>query len=239
MKKHVLATGFCIAIVIATAWLANGIPRHAVLTQELAVGDAKRSYRLVVPERLAQPAATVFAFHGAGDTPTSMAFYSELDRLAAVDGLLLVYPAAAGETWVIDAADPEANPDLQFFDQLHAELTRRFKVGSNRVALIGMSDGGSFAQLIAAERSKLVTAVVSHSGVKRTASSPDRRIPIMLIVGQEDRLLGAVQSDAAQFRKAGNPTELIEVPNLDHAWAVNRNPEISGFLKRCFLSPDS
>lgn len=238
MKKHVLATGFCIAIVIAIAWLARGIPRHAVLTQELVVGDAKRTYRLVVPERLAQPAAIVFAFHGAGETPTSMAFYSELDRLAAADGLVVVYPASAGQTWLIDA-DPAMNSDLQFFDLLKEELARRFDVTANRVALIGMSDGGSFAQLVAAERSAQVAAVVSHSGVKRTTKSPDRRIPIMLVVGQEDRLLANMQSDAAQYQTEGHPTELIEVPKLDHTWATNRNPQIWEFLKRCLNNPAS
>ncbi len=80
---------------------------------ELVVDGTSRNYRLVIPHETVGPMPIVFAFHGVGDSTESMAGYSGLDRTAARNGFLLVYPAARNSMWATIDVDPsnlDANP---------------------------------------------------------------------------------------------------------------------------------
>ena len=162
-----------------------------------------------------------------------MAAYSDLDRLAAENGFILVYPVARNHMWATMNIDPknlDRNPDVRFFDQLLGHLGERFRLNPNGVYLVGMSNGASFAQLVAFVRAN-VAAVVAHSGAKPIElTGAIRPFPIQLLVGADDLEVNGIQSDAAQYHKDGHAVELIVVSGLGHQWSIAHNRKMWGFL---------
>jgi poly(3-hydroxybutyrate) depolymerase len=164
-----------------------------------------------------------------------MAAYSGLDRLAAEKGFILVYPVARKAMWATMNIDPknlDRIPDVRFFGQLLGHLGERFRLDPNRIYVVGMSNGASFAQLVAFVRPE-VAAVVAHSGMK-----PDelthaiRPFPILLLVGGDDPAVNAIRSDAAQYRDDGHAVELIVVSGLGHQWSTSHNGAMWDFLSK-------
>lgn len=201
---------------------------------QLKVGQVTRDYRIVTPHALPEPAPIIFAFHGIGDSPEAMANYSQLDRLASRNGFILVYPAARKSMWAtIDATheNVDDNPDVRFFDELLRHLSDRYDIDRNRIYAVGMSNGASFAQLLASARPGYLAAVVAHSGAKpRELESADIRCPIMIVVGSEDSASSALQANAENYRSSGHVVEFISVPGLGHEWSIRHNDAIWKFL---------
>ena len=164
----------CASILLYRGWFVP-IAARIVLDETINVDGAVRHYRLVIPNRLPQERVPiVFAFHGIGDSTTEeMAAYSDLDRLAAENGFILVYPVARNHMWATMNIDPknlDRNPDVRFFDQLLGHLGERFRLNPNGVYLVGMSNGASFAQLVAFVREN-VAAVVTRRKAHRAYGS--------------------------------------------------------------------
>ena len=230
--------GGCLAGAIACweLWYSSNV----LPDEQIAVGKATRSYRFVIPRRLPKPTPVVFAFHGVGDSPENMARYTKLDRLAAREGFLLVYPAARKGMWAtmeVDERPLDANPDIQFFDELLEHLSKQFDIDSSRVYVVGMSNGASFVQLLTAARPDMIAAAAAHSGPDpREDRSSVGRPPIMLIVGDEDFAHFAMQSDAKRYRAGGRIVEFISIPGLGHAWSAKHNAQIWRFLS-CYSAP--
>lgn len=222
-------------IAIFIVWL-RPIAADIRPSEQLTVDGTTRNYRIVIPHTLPHPTPIVFAFHGTGDSPENMASYSCLDQLASRNGFILVYPAARNGMWATTDASPDtldANPDVRFFDQLLDHLSGRYDIDRDQVYAIGMSNGGTFAQLLASARSNEIAAVVTHSGPKPVdLNSADRRFPIMLLVGADDSASSSMQSDADQYRTNGHVVKFISVPHLAHEWSTRYNSEIWDFLSQ-------
>ena len=205
--------------------------------EEIEVGGAKRTFRLVVPLGMKNaPVPVVFAFHGVGDAPDAMPKYADLDRLACKHGFVLVYPVANSRMWRTEgpAASTAENPDVQFFDALLRHMKQRQQIDDERVYLTGMSNGASFAQLLAMERSEVIAAVVAHSGPlpKEWRSKKSRRpFPILLVIGANDAV-GDMEDCAKIYQDHGQTAKLRVVPGIGHAWANNRNEEFWEFLDK-------
>lgn len=246
MRRLSASTKVDLAIVAVLLWIAGSkliplIEHHirnpplaATISYESAtVNGVSRQFRLVVPDAIpADDLAVVLSFHGSGDTPHSMANYSRLDQLAANHGFILVYPAALDSTWSLDTGEGQENPDVQFVDQILKVVAGRFDCDPQQLYLAGMSDGATFAQLVAAVRPQ-VTALVAHSGAMRHWElTPARRVPILLLVGAEDPIADDVLSDAERYRAAGHPVDQITVPGSGHTWSHQHNTEMWRFLSK-------
>jgi poly(3-hydroxybutyrate) depolymerase len=224
----------CAGILVHCVWFGP-LAVKIVPDETINIDGSVRHYRLVIPNRLPQERVPiVFAFHGIGDSTTEeMAVYSDLDRLAAENGFILVYPVARNHMWATMNIDPknlDCNPDVRFFDQLLGHLGERFRLDPNGVYLVGMSNGASFAQLVAFVRAN-VAAVVAHSGAKPVElTGAIRPFAIQLLVGADDLAVNGIQSDAAQYSKDGHAVELIVVSGLGHQWSIAHNWKMWGFL---------
>ena len=233
-----------LALVLGFSYLATHrqqIDAEIIPSQEIMVGEVSRSYRLVIPRTLETRAPIVLAFHGTGDTPSSMAEYSKLDALAAKHGFILVYPAAIGGMWAtvgaaVDA--PEENSDVQFFDRLLVQLTASYNIDTRRIYLVGMSNGASFAQLLASVRAPKIAALVAHSGANATDHKQTdlQRPPIMLIVGKDDMALPFIQAEADDYRSLDRIVQFSSVPGLGHEWSRGSNERIWDFLSQYSLA---
>ena len=235
-----LVAGIGLAI---AAWFLLPTPPPAVdvSTHSIVVDDTERSYRIAVPHVLPESTPVVFAFHGIGDSPDSMASYSQLDSLASDHGFLLVYPAGLNAMWAAIDVDPDAledNRDVRFFDAVVEQLATQFSIDRSRIYLTGMSNGASFVQLLANARPSVVAAVVACSGPRpRALHDALRPFPILLIVGADDLALGSMQSDLDYYKNAGHDAKLVSVRGLGHAWSTHKNTELWSFLADCRLSP--
>lgn len=238
--RHTLifALGTIVAI-IALAWLPTSAPAVNVSTHSIVVDETGRSYRLVTPHELTVPVPVVFAFHGMGDSPASMAAYSQLDQMAAAHGLLLVYPAGINAMWStfeFDAEDLDSNRDVRFFDALLARISAQYEIDRERIYLAGMSNGGSFAQLLANARSVEVAAVVACSGTRpKWLKDAERPFPILLIAGGKDLAASSMRTDLRAYQSAGHDAEFIVVDGLGHEWSCEHNNVAVKFLLSCRL----
>src|SRR5262249_27295870 len=133
--------------------------------ETVKVGNATREYRLVVPKSvdLSTPAPLVIAFHGMLiDSKDVMPKYTKLNEAAETHRFILAYPEAVGKSSGIDLT--KVKNDLLFFDALLGKLNGTYRIDPERVYVLGMSNGGYFAHIVARERSKTVAAMATHSG---------------------------------------------------------------------------
>ncbi|WP_442506731.1 alpha/beta hydrolase family esterase [Novipirellula sp. SH528] len=234
-RRYISTVAVVVAIVAATMHFLSTRPPAAKISHQLInVGQFERTFRVTVPKDLVTPAPLVFAFHGIGDSTDSMAAYSQLDLLAAKNGFLLVYPASRNGMWDAINVDPEtldANSDVQFFDALLEHMSSQYQIDRDRVYLMGMSNGGSFVQLLANARSSNIAAVVAHSGPRpRALNDPEHRFPILMIVGSDDFAASSMQTDLDYYREAGHAADLSVIDGLGHAWSTRSNANAWAFL---------
>ncbi|MCA9128328.1 MAG: dienelactone hydrolase family protein [Planctomycetales bacterium] len=226
----------CSSLVAAYLLWPRPIAADVLPEQQFSVDGIQRKYRVVLPHSLPSRAPVVLAFHGVGDSTELMAEYSRLDRLAASEGFLLVYLATHKSMWdTIDATNENilTNPDVLCVDELIEHLSENYDIDRDRVYALGMSNGASFAQLLAIARSEKIAAVVAHSGPRpRRLSALENRFPIMLVVGAEDWAAPVLTEDAQLYRENGHEVELIAVSGLRHAWSRRHNEAMWAFLSQ-------
>lgn len=203
-------------------------PMHGNFGSEnVKVGDVKRVYRLVIPKTvdLAKPAPLVIAFHGMLiDSKDLMPFYTKLNATAEKHKFILAYPNAIDKSWGI--APDKVKNDLAFFDALVGKLRADYKIDSERVYALGMSNGGYFAHLVGKERSKTVAAVASHSGPLGLQTllgvNAERKFPVLIIHGDQDKLLPVdwARENRDKYKREGHEVKYVELSGLGHVWGT-------------------
>ncbi len=193
----------------------------------IRVGGTARSYRLYVPRgvNLDRPVPLVVAFHGIGiDSKDVMPRYTKLNETAERHGFLIAYPEAVGGSWGLRPA--KVGADVAFFDALVGEISSKYVVDANRVYVVGMSNGGYFAHLVARERSEVIAAAASHSGPLGLQTlggiRARRKFPVVIIHGAKDRLfqVSIARENAEKYRREGHEVRYVELPNVGHAWGT-------------------
>ena len=227
----------------ATAPEPDGIPpqaKHGEFPDEsLIVDRTKRVYRLFVPTSVAlnRPAPLVVAFHGMlVDSKDVMPKYTKLNETAERHGFIMVYPNALGGVWGI--LPDKVTADIAFFDALLAYLSKTYRIDRDRVYVLGMSNGGYLAHLLATERSTTIAAAASHSGVLGLQTlggiNAKRKFPVMIVHGTADFIfpVAFARENADKYRREGHEVSYVEVPGLGHAWAseIEINERIWAFF---------
>lgn len=205
-------------------WLAGVAPGPA----------GARRYHLFVPPGLAPRPGETFPLlvmlHGCGQTGHDLAVSSRMNRLAARERFLVLYPeqervANAHGCWNWferrnGKADAEAATLLAAVDK----VARRQPVDLARVAVAGLSAGASMAVLMAATYPHRFCAVAMHSGVapgtaesaatamaamggRRDAQLPEPLLPQLPLRTVVPRL-AKVAAAAATAAVPGQPTPL-------------------------------
>ncbi|MEZ6136701.1 MAG: dienelactone hydrolase family protein [Pirellulaceae bacterium] len=211
-----------------------------VLTDGVVVGDYARLFRIVIPHELPERPAVIIAYHGVGDTIESMAEYSQLDRLAVEHGMLVAFPKSHSGMWALSQPLPETweeHPELEFFDNLLVRLRDHYAVDPKQIYVMGMSNGGSFAQLLGVIRCSEINCVMAHSGScpMQLAENlaPQIKRPVLMIVGSDDTAVkNAMQADLENYHAQNFPAELIVVPSLGHTWSPQHNKVAMDFFAK-------
>jgi polyhydroxybutyrate depolymerase len=203
-------------------------PKHGIFRAEsIEIGSATRQYRLIVPVSvdLAKPAPLVVAFHGMLiDSKDVMPHYTNLGEAAEKHKFLIAFPNAVGGSWGMDPKKVSA--DLALFDALVSKVSADYKVDSKRIYVLGMSNGGYFAQVVGKERSSSVAAVAAHSGPLGLQTllgiRAERKFPVIIVHGKDDRLFSPnlFRENEDKYKREGHEVERVEIDDLGHFWGV-------------------
>lgn len=198
------------------------------VVQTLVVAGTPRSYRLAVPAsyRAIRPTALIFDFHGSGSNAIQQSAYSQLPKVGADAGYLVVTPDAIGGNWDL-AAPGTATADQQFVTALESELGARYCVDATRTYAAGISLGSEFATITACYPANHIAAVglVSAEYLLRPCPGP---VPVLAFHGTADPVVpyatGATGLSVPGIPVVGAVQNLEAWAELDHCRA---NPVIS------------
>jgi phospholipase/carboxylesterase len=139
--------------------------------------------------------------HGAGrqDELLCRAYREE----AAVREALFLIPRSTHPTW--DLLAGVGRPDLDFLERIYDEIYQRVPIDPERQALIGYSDGASYALAVGLSNPCLFSAVMGWAAgfvaIDQTAIGPEDRKPrVLLEHGTHDTIF---------------PFEQVAVPNVE------------------------
>lgn len=129
-------------------------------TDVLTDANARRAYIRVPPSYSpAKPTPLIIAFHGAaarGDT-LAASFGSRTDALGAI----VLAPDSLFGTW--DSIDGEFGPDVVFINEVLDQTFNRCNIDTSRIALLGFSDGASYALTLGISNGDRLAGVVGFS----------------------------------------------------------------------------
>jgi polyhydroxybutyrate depolymerase len=212
---------------MAVLTLAEAPPHGDFGSESIRIGNVTREYRLVVPKSvdLTKPVPLVIAFHGILiDSKDLMPRYTKLSETAEKHKFIIVYPNALDKAWGL--VPEKVQNDLAFFDALLAKLSGEYKIDADRVYVIGMSNGGYFAHLVAKERSKTIAAAASHSGPLGLQTlfgiKAERKFPVLIIHGDLDTVfpVAFARENRDKYTREGHEVKYVEVKGLGHFWAT-------------------
>ena len=181
-----------IALLFATAAChAQQTPRYT-----LRSGGIERTYRLHLPEGLAENAPLVIVLHGYGGEALPERF--GMNETADRHGFAVCYPQGErdgrGKTcWNVGypfQADMAVD-DVRFLDDLIRHLRKKHRLSRRNVFCTGMSNGGDMCYLLASRRPETYAALGPVAGfmsveILRSDRSP-HPVPLFEIHGTEDR----------------------------------------------------
>jgi predicted esterase len=129
-------------------------------TRPLALAATRDTLLHVPPASAsAQAVPVVVTLHGAGgDAESGLGL---LRPWADERGLLLLAPASRGPTW--DAIRDGYGPDVALIDRALETVFTSFSVDARRVAIMGFSDGGSYALGLGLANGGLCRRIVAFS----------------------------------------------------------------------------
>jgi polyhydroxybutyrate depolymerase len=169
---------------------AAGAVQPGDTTLAITAGRLRRTARIHVPAgALARRAAVLLAFHGTGSNGRAMERYSELLPDLDRDGAIGIFPDADGPQW--NASEARRGPDdIGFVRDLLATVAQRWCVDPRRISAAGVSNGGSFAALLACVMSDRLAGVVIVAGGFDALSPchPRRPVSVLEIHGTADRV---------------------------------------------------
>lgn len=134
---------FCFSAASAQTPTAEPLDQYS-----LTVDGFERTYSVYVPEAAAdEPLPVMVALHGRPGSGTGMARITGLSAVAEEEGFIAVYPDGVNGEWkyfggILDDESLNTPDDVAFLRALVDDLAARFEIDTERVYLIGFSNGG-------------------------------------------------------------------------------------------------
>ncbi len=149
--------------------------------------DSGRDGLLYVPQGYdgAQKSPLALMLHGAGgDARSGISHFLDLADAA---GLILLAPESRGRTW--DALAGGYGPDVAFIDRALGQTFDRLAVNAGRLAVVGFSDGASYALSLGLTNGDLFTRVIAFSPGFAAPAVRRGKPPVFVSHGTRDRVL--------------------------------------------------
>ena len=211
-------------------------------TQQLNSAGNNRTYLVYVPSSYDgnSPLPLVLAFHGRGDTAANFYPYSQLGNLAEGRGFILAVMQGIGNDWAVHTLPASSNPDVSFATDVVNTLSGQFNIDASRVYAIGYSNGGFFTFLLGMSAANTFAAInIQASGSPlpgQLVPNAARQLPVYIIIGGNDSLLGPARDTRDRLLSAGHPVMYEELAGVGHCcYQFNKNSEIWSFLSQYTL----
>jgi poly(3-hydroxybutyrate) depolymerase len=105
-----------------------------------------------------------------------------------------------------------------------AMIRKEFNIDDHRIYLMGHSQGGAGALHIADKYASIWAAVAGLApgapGFQLDATAKFKDVPVLLMVGANDSLIGSVQRLDERMKSLNIPHEYMEVPGKDHGGII-------------------
>jgi polyhydroxybutyrate depolymerase len=194
--------------------------------RSITVGAADRAFLLYIPAALDPERAVplVLVHHGASMSGDSMRTVTGFTDLADEEGFIVAFPESTNPSapWNVgQGVCPPGNlangtaDDFAFVDAMIDAIEAVHCVDPERVFVTGFSMGGYFSNHVGCAYSERVRAVAPHSSGTYTTGCTDAPIPVLLLHGTADPLIGlqcGVQARDAWVERNGCSTEFDIVP---------------------------
>src|SRR5215207_6096316 len=173
--------------------------------------DRHRDALLFVPAgyRADQPAPFVLSLHGAGGDATSGLY--PLRDLVDQAGLILLSPASRQQTW--DIIRGGYGPDVAFIDRALSAAFARCAVDPDRLAVVGFSDGASYALSLGITNGDLLRDVMAFSPGFMAPADQRGEPRIFISHGTKDQVLAIDRTSrtiVAQLERVGYEVQYYE-----------------------------
>lgn len=168
-------------------------------TRTIQHGSLNRKY---IVSSSAKPAKSIIvALHGLGGNSMQFAYFTALHN-SVDDETIVIYPEAlkpikgsglargwnagfcCGSGWKTNT------DDVEFLATLIKKVSTDYNINTDKIFIVGFSNGAFMAQRLASERPDLVGALASISGTAGTKSyqiRPKQAVPILLMHGEQDK----------------------------------------------------
>ncbi len=157
-------------------------PEPARLTRPLGL-DARDAYLFIPADLdLSQPVPLVLALHGAGQGAADL--LGQIDREAARAGVVVVSVSSRGATWNLEGGPVGA--DAAFIDRALQAVFQQVRIDPARIAVLGMSDGGSYALSTGMVNGNLFSDVIAFAPMRFVAPTSQGRPRFYLSSGRRD-----------------------------------------------------
>lgn len=181
----------------------------------LSVNGTAREYTLVRPERVTRPLPLLIVYHGGGQTAERARGYTRFNVVAVSRDFIVVYPQGLSNNWndgrksadLLERAASTTN-DVEFTEQIIAQLAAEGLVNRNRVFLTGASNGGMMSMYAGCRlggRIAGIAPVVANLPVDWTCESSG--LPALFIHGTDDTFMpyaGGRIAERAQRKDLGS-----------------------------------
>ena len=178
---------------VSTGTYATG--SHSVSWE---VDGVTRTAEVVVPAGLSSPAPLVVAYHGHGGKGSSFQKKMEVEELwpqAIVvypDGLVghkgKTDPEGVRTGWQQVEAD-EGGRDLRFYDVMMADLLDQLPIDSQRIFVVGHSNGSAFTSLLLNVRGDRIAATANLSAQAGRFLDTDPVRSMFMSMGEQDPIV--------------------------------------------------
>lgn len=157
------------ALTIKLEPVASGVARPSAGTTPLVIEKDGQSAWLHIPQNTsAGPLPLLVVLHGAGKgtywtLEEGHMSVSDWAGRANKHGCAVLYPAARGSTWDYISSGRKEHKDFEFVTHAINTARRTVPIDDRRIALLGISDGGSMALSLVSHNPKVFQAAMSIS----------------------------------------------------------------------------
>ena len=146
-----------------------------------------------------QKAPLMIHWHALGSSPEEARMLTHVDTLAQSTNLIMVYPISPDNSWDVDSCCTNTmlfatrRDEEVFARELVKEVQSKACVDERRIYTSGFSNGGMMSQMLACKAADVFAAsfpMGSTLTIPESDCKPSRPIPIMMINGTEDPLVG-------------------------------------------------
>jgi polyhydroxybutyrate depolymerase len=196
-------------------------PYSMDVSETLIDQGQQRTYYLHTPkaDTPAHPLPLIVALHGSGMQGKEMADKTAFNQLADQVGAVVVYPDGLKQKWNVSGQSSEDN--VAFVHALIRQVQQQRSIDSQRIYVVGLSNGGFLAQKLACEAPEGIAAIatVAASLPNQIAEHCQTQNPISLLMvnGTADSIV-PWQGGASPEIHIGRGLSIPPIPTVINFW---------------------